>query len=431
MKSNELIHRYLLGSVSAEEVQELECRLQSDESLQDEFLLQAEIDAHLRQAAQIGLAEDDKPKPVVSLRTSHVWKWISGISTLAATILLAVLVLSFPPQKKAMAISFLGEIAVDVSWEEQNIWKAAGVGDLAAIRRELQNSVPVDAKSNDELTPLHLAALFNQRMAAELLLAEGAKVQIGDGSGNTALHMATFLGHTEVVTVLLEANADPEVRNHLGFSARDLVAIEWTSGLEDYYHHTEQVLNRRLDLGRIKAERPAILKLLSDASRRSADSTPTISIWHAAIAANSVAIRQHIEAGTDINAKEELGGSTPLVLAAIFGHTDVAKILIDAGADIELRNNSKATAIHQASFFCHPEIVELLLNVGADASKTNGRGLTPLEAATIEMDAELIGIYRYVYESLNLELDLEEVIRNRRQIAELLSADQPKPTAKD
>lgn len=117
-------------------------------------------------------------------------------------------------------------------------------------------------------------------------------------------------------------------------------------------------------------------------------------------------------------------------MAAIFGHTDVAEILIDAGADIESRNNSKATALHQASFFCHPKIVELLLNAGADASKTNGRGLTPLDAATIEMDAELIGIYRYVYESLNLELDLNDVINNRRQIADLLSADQPKPAAK-
>lgn len=297
MKSSELIHRYLIGCVSAEEVQELECRLQSDEALQDEFLLQAELDAHLRQAAQSGLMEDDKPKPIASPRSSHVWKWLSGISTLAATILLAVLVLSFPPQKKAMAFSFLGEIAVDVSWDEQNIWMAAGVGDLAVIRSELQKGVPVDAKLNDELTPLQLASLFNQRNAAELLLAEGAEVQIGDESGNTALHMATFLGHTEVVTVLLAVDADPAVRNHLGFSSRDLVAIEWTSGLEGYYRHTEKVLNRKLDLGRIKAERPAILKLFSNARRRSADSTPTISIWHATIAANSVAVRQHIEAG--------------------------------------------------------------------------------------------------------------------------------------
>jgi hypothetical protein len=54
MKSNELIHRYLLGVASGDEVQELERRLQGDEGLQDEFLLQAELDAHLRQTAQLG-----------------------------------------------------------------------------------------------------------------------------------------------------------------------------------------------------------------------------------------------------------------------------------------------------------------------------------------------------------------------------------------
>ena len=41
VKPNELIHRYLLGISSEEEVQELERRLHGNEELQDEFLLQA------------------------------------------------------------------------------------------------------------------------------------------------------------------------------------------------------------------------------------------------------------------------------------------------------------------------------------------------------------------------------------------------------
>lgn len=52
MKSNELIQRYLLDLASDEEVRELESRLHRDEKLQNEFLLQAELDTHLRQEAE-------------------------------------------------------------------------------------------------------------------------------------------------------------------------------------------------------------------------------------------------------------------------------------------------------------------------------------------------------------------------------------------
>ncbi len=264
MTSNELIQRYLLGIASDDEVHELESRLQVDAKLQDEFLLQAELDAHLRQEAQLGSPEDDQPQVVTRQSSSNVWKWVSGISTLAATILLTLLVLALPHRP---AFASLGDLAVNVSWAEQNIWAAAGLGDLPSLRRELQNNVPVDVRLNDELTPLHLTALFNQKEAAEILLAEGADVSLTDHEGNTALHMAAFLSHTNVLRVLLSAGANPNIRNDLGFSPTDLVAVAWSSKLEEYYHDVEKVLSTSLDLAQIRAERPKILKLLSAANR--------------------------------------------------------------------------------------------------------------------------------------------------------------------
>jgi uncharacterized protein len=420
MKTNELIHRYLLGVASGEEVQELERQLQGDEGLQDEFLFQAELDAHLRQTAQLGQTDNEQPQSAVRSSSINVWKWVSGFSTLAATILLTAFVLNFPPPKTALAFPSLGDLAVNVPWGQQNIWVAAGRGDLPNLRTELRENVPVDARLHDNLTPLHVAALFNQKGAAELLLAEGADVSLVDDKGNTALHMAAFLGHTEVVRVLLSASADPAIRNDLGFNSTDLVAVTWNSDLEECYHEVEEVLNTTLDLRRVRAERPKILKLLSAADGEPEGTTPTISIWQAAIVGNSAAIKQHIAAGTDLNKTEDFGGSTPLMLAAVFGQIETAKVLIDAGADLELRNKSDGTALHLACFFCRPEIVELLLQSGADPSKRNNRELAPLDSVTLEMGGELEAIYRYVYESLDLEFDLQYVRQGQRQIAEIL-----------
>ncbi|TWU38533.1 FecR family protein [Novipirellula artificiosorum] len=68
MHSNELIRRYVLGIASNEEVHELDRRLLNDEELQDEFLLQAELDAHLRQEAQLGSVDSGQLAP----STTHI-----------------------------------------------------------------------------------------------------------------------------------------------------------------------------------------------------------------------------------------------------------------------------------------------------------------------------------------------------------------------
>jgi ankyrin repeat protein len=422
MKSNELIGRYLLGIASDEEVHELEHSLQSDEDLQDVFLLQAELDAHLRQEAQLGSTENVQGTHVTQQPASNLWKWVSGISTLAATILLAVVVLNFPPQKTAMAYPSLGELSVDVPWTEQNIWRAAGHGELEVLSAKLQEGVPVDARLHDSLTPLHIAALFNQREAAERLLAEKADLTLTDGKGNTALHMAAFLGNTGVVHILLSADADPAVRNDLGFNSTDLVAVVWNAQLEEFYHKLEKELGMPIDLDKVRAERPKIHHLLSTVRRESEDATPTISVWQAAITGNTAAVEQHIVAGTELNGKEDFGGNTPLVFAAIFGHGEVAEMLIEAGVDLEVPNNTGGTSLHIASFFCRHDIVELLLKSGADHNRRNGQQLTPFEVVTIEWDEKMEGVYRHVYGSLNMEFDVGLTRQTRKRIADILKA---------
>ena len=419
MKSSELIHRYLIGAASAEDVRELERRLQSDETLQDEYLLQAELDAHLRQQVQASLMEDDKPKPAAPPRASHVWKWVSGISTLAATILLALMTLDYPQPQTAMAYPSLGKLTVVVSRSELNIWVAAATGDLPMLQAELKRGVAIDARSEDAITPLHVAALFGHATAAELLLSLNADVTLTDEAGNTALHMAVFLGRSDVVRVLLAHGADPLSRNDAGFSSVDIAAAPWSEHYEEHVRQAEAEMGFPLDMKRIRDERLTILKLLVGRDHGSPSPSLPLSILDAAITGDVPSIQEHLARGTDLNQTEQVAGNTPLMLAVIFGNRDAVSLLIEAGADLEIRNKSGGTALHQACFFGRPEIVQLLLDSGADSTKVNVYGVTPLELAPQQLDAKWKAVYEHTYQTLNLELDFQALTDAHARIRDL------------
>ena len=64
---------------------------------------------------------------------------------------------------------------------------------------------------------------------------------------------------------------------------------------------------------------------------------PDISIHDAAALGNNEAVKQHLTAGTDVNAKDE-SGWTPLHWAASKVHNNTAKLLIKEGADVNVVN---------------------------------------------------------------------------------------------
>ena len=73
---------------------------------------------------------------------------------------------------------------------------------------------------------------------------------------------------------------------------------------------------------------------------------------HAAIFMRDLdAVRQHIKAGTDVNILEPMRGSTPLITAAALNESEAAKILIDAGADLNYKNEDGSTALQTAIVF--------------------------------------------------------------------------------
>lgn len=147
---------------------------------------------------------------------------------------------------------------------------------------------------------------------------------------------------------------------------------------------------------------------------------PDIDIWKAAGDGNIAAIQQHIKAGTDINAQEQFVGSTPLMVAALYGQTDSAEVLILNGASIDLRNNNGSTALHIAALFCHPKVVKLLLENGAEPNPKDNSGTTPLDAVGTEWSQELEDVYAMVGGILQMEIDLDRIKRTRDSVADIL-----------
>ena len=155
-------------------------------------------------------------------------------------------------------------------------------------------------------------------------------------------------------------------------------------------------------------------------TKKLAAAAPDVDIWKAAASGNIEAIRQHLEAGTNVDAKEPPGGSTPLLVAATFGQVEAVKFLIEKGANVNAGSNDGSTALHGAAFFCHTEIVKLLLGKGAVVDAKNIRGETPLDAVAGEWSQELEGIYTWLVELWKLQLDLERIKATRPKIATLL-----------
>jgi ankyrin repeat protein len=175
----------------------------------------------------------------------------------------------------------------------------------------------------------------------------------------------------------------------------------------------------------------SLLLILSSCSRnnesinkeaRAEIAAPEIDIHTAVLTGNQDALKQHIAAGSNINEKDPFGGSSPLISAALFGKTEEARILLDAGADINFQNNDGATALHVAAFFCRPEIVQLLLDKGADKNIRNKFGATPYEsvAGPFQESKNVYDMIGKALEPMGLKLDYAQLEKTRPVIAGML-----------
>ena len=91
---------------------------------------------------------------------------------------------------------------------------------------------------------------------------------------------------------------------------------------------------------------------------------PDIPLWKAAIKGDIEAVKKHLDAGADVNAKDDQFGGTPLHHVTVKGHKEIAELLIAKGADVNVLDGGGYTPLDRAIKKNHPELADLLRKHG-------------------------------------------------------------------
>ena len=96
---------------------------------------------------------------------------------------------------------------------------------------------------------------------------------------------------------------------------------------------------------------------------------------------NIIKAKELLEVAPELTKHKDNGGYHALHEAALKGHLDIVKLLIDHGAEVNVRAENGDTPLHDASENGHLSVVKLLLERGADPKIENADGLTPVDVS--------------------------------------------------
>ncbi len=132
------------------------------------------------------------------------------------------------------------------------------------------------------------------------------------------------------------------------------------------------------------------------------------------------AAQRHIAHGAGINGQDPKSGSVPLSVAALHGRLDIARYLIEHGADVSATNRDGNTPLHTAAFLGRTEMVKLLIDKGASVTRRNHRKESPADVVSGSWNEGLEKFYGFIEASADVGLDLGFIREERPRLAKRL-----------
>jgi ankyrin repeat protein len=294
--------------------------------------------------------------------------------------------------------------------------EAAQRGDAAAVSALLAaGGLDVDAPSRDGTPALHWAARAGDLEIAELLIGKGADVNAANRYGIRPLHAALEAGDVALTRRLLAAGADAAARDRVGETPLMIAARvgdpELSAALLEHgaavdardEHFGQTALMVAAREGHLEAVR-VLVTAGADVDAQTKPEAPPRFVPPSESPEGLSRGAGIIRAGwPDGRGKRfPAGGSkTPLLYATRAGHLEIARLLVDRGASLELADGNGVTpllnAIVNASIIRvnrsgtsdHLRIAQLLLDAGANVNAADWYGETPLWAAVDVRNLEL------------------------------------------
>jgi uncharacterized protein len=229
---------------------------------------------------------------------------------------------------------------------------ALGLG--TSVLEWLISDKNINYQDNDGNTPLLIA--IDEGVNADIisfLIEKGAKINIRNKDGWTALHKAVNKGNKEIVDVLAANGADFFAVNNNGNNSFDLIFEKGES-------YTSSIITN--DLVKLRNNRM---------------NTP---LFYAIDWGSIEIVKIILDKDAEINAKN-INGETPLHQTVISDNSDIAKLLITRGATLEASDNQKNTPLHNCVTWNSSEVARVLIENGANINAKNITDRTPLHEA--------------------------------------------------
>ncbi len=297
---------------------------------------------------------------------------------------------------------------------------AARLDRVELAQTLLRAGAPVNARTRYGVTPLSLAAVNGSAPVVDALLKAGADANAEVTDGETVLMLAARTGNPDAVRLLLDRGANVNARE----TWHGETALMWAAA-EDHAAVVSLLASRGADLN-VKSTVPEFPKVKVDAATMVFTALPRGGLTALMLAARQGAVagvRALAEAGADLNAVDP-DGTTALNIAIINAHYDVAALLIEKGAGLDIGDAAGMTPLyavvdmeHQEPMVNRPlprpsgrlvplDVVRILLERGANPNATLktpllmrqhnggdpslGEGATPLMRVSKVSDATLI-----------------------------------------